>query len=909
LQRVSDNSSALFLELSRLIKLAGTGKAVSVSNRGAGGDRHRNGRSSSVPRKTVGHAKDIKLTPLAEELIRRKETSAVDRTTNARRCGSSDEQTGLADNLIPALPWTRPSPAGSVRRDDWLAGCIFIPISERGRSLRTLTISVRLAHVLAIAKLHLLGDLHGKTYLEILRHRNCGRKTLDELRNVVRQIQFGEFQYPVAAESTAIDPNIVSVSTDVRSLLLEELPMPTRLDNVLRARGYRTLGDLHGCDLRELSKTRDCGRKTILQLKQLLRRAEDGDFAPVPPTSSDDALTSVIRSIDVGMGSVSERNREVVRQRLFGDKGGLRTLEEAGEQFRMTRERVRQIVRGAFEKVRRSGGPGLARALEAVADKQNAAVVPITGPLLAARLSAISEASEWPASFYLYVIEQIAPRIPVWGLARRGQPLDVSQRNEINLALEKWLPAKGEHPTAKEACDHLRGHSKFGELSVAAFFSALERARRIIVDFPRADEPRLRLRRLRFFDVALPVLADSTEPLTPEEIIERARTRFGVDAVILSTRGAENALITHPEIFRLGPRSFGLRQHFVSTPTDWPALRERFVQLLRKENRPISTIEVCDKQSIALPSGVKSYELAEILREDARLIDLGRRLFGLAKWGVEEREHIKDLLPKILAEADRPLTVPEIYDRLTKLRSAAPTAVSIALRTHPKIARLEFEHYGLRSWGDSRNDFFVAKRSIVERVVRHADPPITFAELCKVFKIPAEGPDADLLWKTCTASKRLRRAPDRRGENTLLMHNAVSLEQALASIARTLARPAHAYELEWELRAKFGELFENVRLQRIEKRLDNSQRFLRNADGAFFLDADLDLGDFDVSAIRAAVVKLMREEREILSSDDLLERLESQGFDLEEMTRGMLASVLRGSEELEEVGRERFRAK
>ncbi len=132
-------------------------------------------------------------------------------------------------------------------------------------------------------------------------------------------------------------------------------------------------------------------------------------------------------------------------------------------------------------------------------------MVPITAPLLEAQLSAISEACERPILFYVYVIEQIAPRIRVWGLDRRSQPLDVSQRNEINLALEKWLPAKGEHPTAKEAFDHLRGHSKFGQLSVAAFFSALERARRIIVDFPRADEPRLRLRRLRFFDVALPV--------------------------------------------------------------------------------------------------------------------------------------------------------------------------------------------------------------------------------------------------------------------------------------------------------------------------------------------------------------------------------------------------------------------
>ena len=331
----------------------------------------------------------------------------------------------------------------------------------------------------------MLGDLHGKTYREIGRYRNCGRKTLNELRSIVRQIQLGGSQSPFASEATGSDPNIISVSAEARSLRLKELPMPNRLGNVLRARRYTTIGDLHGCDLRELARDQNCGRKTILQLKQLLRRAEAGEFTPVPPLqvelatdcspSSDDALTSVIRFIDVGMRSVSERNREIVRQRLFGDKGGPRILEDVGEQFRMTRERVRQIVRDAFENVRRSGGPVLARALEAVANEQNAAAVPITGPLLEPRLSAMSQASEQPALFYVYVIEQIAPRIPVWGLDLRREPLDRSQRNEINLALEKWLPAKGEHPTAKEAFDHLRGHSKFGQLSVAAFFSALER--------------------------------------------------------------------------------------------------------------------------------------------------------------------------------------------------------------------------------------------------------------------------------------------------------------------------------------------------------------------------------------------------------------------------------------------------
>ena len=158
LQRVSDKSAALFLELSRLIKLAAAGKTASVSKRGTGGDHVRNARYSSAPRKGV--------------------SGTVQRATGGRPYVWSDEQAVLPKHLIPVLPWTRPSPmsppdwhvrpkrqnldamssrqpvhppedlvsgshnadhgrATANDRDDWLASRIFIPISERGRSLRT----------------------------------------------------------------------------------------------------------------------------------------------------------------------------------------------------------------------------------------------------------------------------------------------------------------------------------------------------------------------------------------------------------------------------------------------------------------------------------------------------------------------------------------------------------------------------------------------------------------------------------------------------------------------------------------------------------------------------------------------------------------------------------------------------
>ncbi len=567
---------------------------------------------------------------------------------------------------------------------------------------------------------------------------------------------------------------------------------------------------------------------------------------------------------------------------------------------------MRQIVKLVLARIRLGGGPVLARAIEALAKECDARVIPLTPELFLQRVGAGTNCGEQTAHFYVRVLDYVAPALPAWSPGSTREGSDDPQVEALDDEIEEWLRTTGAQPTAAEAIAHLRTQPKMKKLPTSLFLTALRRSRKVVVNFPEPDHPRLQLRRLRLFDIALLVLADSPEPLTADEIIDRARARFGADALALSGRAAENALAAYPGFFRLGPRSFGLRQHFASTEKEWPKVRNRFSALLRKETRPISSVEVLDKQSVTLPSGVNSYELAEILREDDRFLNLGRRLFGLAEWGAQEREHIKDLLPRVLAEADRPLTVLEIYERLTKLRSATFTGLANILKSVPEVRSLGFGHYGLRDWGDSRKECLVSKRWLVERTVRRSEPPVSFAALCGAFGIPGEGLLADVLWKSCASSEKLRRAPDCQDSATLLLHKTFSLEQALASIARTLGRAAPAYELEWELRAKFGDLFERVGLRQIEERLAQCPRFLRNTTGAFFLDADPDLEEFDLDALRAASVKALAESREILSCDDLLDRLELQGLEIEEMSAGMLASILRGGEGLQEVGHECF---
>jgi RNA polymerase primary sigma factor len=60
-------------------------------------------------------------------------------------------------------------------------------------------------------------------------------------------------------------------------------------------------------------------------------------------------LTAAVRSV---LADLSERERKVVRLRFGLDDGQARTLEDVGQAFGVTRERVRQIESKSLAKLR-----------------------------------------------------------------------------------------------------------------------------------------------------------------------------------------------------------------------------------------------------------------------------------------------------------------------------------------------------------------------------------------------------------------------------------------------------------------------------------------------------------------------------------------------------------------------------
>ena len=80
-----------------------------------------------------------------------------------------------------------------------------------------------------------------------------------------------------------------------------------------------------------------------------------GDFIPDDdmPSPADAAAFSMLKEqLDEVLSTLTDREQEVLRLRFGLDDGRQRTLEEVGQQFKVTRERIRQIEAKALRKLR-----------------------------------------------------------------------------------------------------------------------------------------------------------------------------------------------------------------------------------------------------------------------------------------------------------------------------------------------------------------------------------------------------------------------------------------------------------------------------------------------------------------------------------------------------------------------------
>jgi hypothetical protein len=414
---------------------------------------------------------------------------------------------------------------------------IKIPASLRDQPLDTWQTSARLTAVLERFGIHVLGDLHGRKVVDFAWEKNCGPKTLYEFDLLARRAQsrngkascnghrHGRVHASHSFSATGSEWATAPMQEDAASFAIpesichldfNELPITTRLANVVRSMGARSLGDLNGRSAFELLQYKDCGWGTISEVQQLIERAVSGEF-DVGQIEQATAAAELLRLLEQGLAKLPLRDRQFVLARIGAQIGGDRspgadlfclTYAEIGQRYGLTRARVHKVFANTLDSLRKVWGPRVPRLLEVIKWRCVSAICPLTPQLLEkwvgspAGFSSRRTTRDYLNGFRLSMEAQVRliaaldKSIPCWPntnhkLRRGDDPV-----SRFDLTLAHVVRDAGGQITMAEAYRRLShpGRRDYRCLTVEKFLQMLPSVECTVVEFEDPEVPIVSLR-------------------------------------------------------------------------------------------------------------------------------------------------------------------------------------------------------------------------------------------------------------------------------------------------------------------------------------------------------------------------------------------------------------------------------
>jgi hypothetical protein len=243
------------------------------------------------------------------------------------------------------------------------------------------------------------------------------------------------------------------------------------------------LGDLQRVPFSELLKVEGCGRKAIEELGRLLERAAAGEFHPSSEPFSPSGTGELLRSVDTIVAKLPPRNQEILLLRFGATDNRSITLEEVGSRFKLTRERVRQIVERAIPAMRKEGGPRLIAQLRGVAAISREMVCPLTPLLISQWLGQNPRELRFSLGFYLRLLTELNPEIPAWPKGHEPRLAQHARANNILRGLELVLEKAGPTLPLKRTFELTRASASLRALSVSEFVETIKHSKTVVVEF------------------------------------------------------------------------------------------------------------------------------------------------------------------------------------------------------------------------------------------------------------------------------------------------------------------------------------------------------------------------------------------------------------------------------------------
>jgi hypothetical protein len=321
---------------------------------------------------------------------------------------------------------------------------------------------------------------------------------------------------------------------------------------------------------------------------------------------------------------LTNKEKDVIVQRFSLDNKPRRTLESIGQQFSVTRERVRQIEKIALNKLRRTVSTTRLNSINDIANKvieENGGVI-VEKKLVSAILNSIGSGNDVDAHIIKLALS-------------------------INATIEKSEKTNITHPFWKA-----KG------LDMTLLNSIVNSGIKILKK--KAD-----------------VMQDSKLVVQIRQVMEEALKNFS-DAIVIS------ALEVDKRVKKM-EGGFGLMTWRHINPR---SIRDKAYIVLKREKRPLHFVEIANKISEAgFDKKVVTTQAVhnELIRYE-QFVLVGRGLYALKEFGYEKGT-VADIIEGLLKKKS-PMTKQEIIEGVLKQRHVKKGTISLNLQKNPQFVRV-----------------------------------------------------------------------------------------------------------------------------------------------------------------------------------------------------------------------------
>ncbi|HSS16380.1 MAG TPA: hypothetical protein VLQ29_05305 [Candidatus Dormibacteraeota bacterium] len=418
---------------------------------------------------------------------------------------------------------------------------IEIPARLHNQPLEAWQTSARLTTLLSRFGIRVLGDLQGRKVVDFAREKNCGPKTLYELDLLARRAQSqngkascnGHRRGCVHASHTPShgfsatggeratakmqqDAASFAIPESICHFSFSELPITTRLANVVRAIGARSLGDLKGRSAFEMLQYKACGWGTVSEIQQLIERAVSGEFN-VAQTEETTAVAELLSLLEQGLAKLPLRDRQFVLARIGAQTGSGRSpaadllcpsYAEIGRRYGLTRARVHKAFGNTLDSLRKIWGPRVPRLLEVIKWRCLSTICPLTPQLLRKWVGSPAGFSSRPTTrdylngfrlsmeAHVRLIAALDKSITCWPETNRKLRRIDDSLDQFDLALAHVVREAGGQITMAEAyrkLSHPEGRD-YRRLTIQNFLWMLRSVECTVVEFKDPEVPTVQLR-------------------------------------------------------------------------------------------------------------------------------------------------------------------------------------------------------------------------------------------------------------------------------------------------------------------------------------------------------------------------------------------------------------------------------